>query len=51
MELLATLLIAVLVAVVIFYIIDQLPLGQPWQNILKIVLALIFVVWLLGHIL
>jgi hypothetical protein len=45
---LISLLIAVIVAGLIFWVVGLLPLPQPWLNIVKVLVILIFLVWLLS---
>jgi hypothetical protein len=47
---LVSLLIAVIVIGLIYYIITLLPLPQPFKNVAIIILLLICVIWLLGYV-
>lgn len=46
-SLLIALLVLVVVVAVIMYIIDLIGLGQPWNKIAKLIIALIAFLWLL----
>lgn len=47
---LISLLIAVIVIGLLFYVLSLLPLPQPWANIAKVVLVVIVIIWLLGYV-
>jgi hypothetical protein len=44
---LVTLLVAVVVAAIVYWIVTLIPLPQPFKNIILAVLGLIFVLWIL----
>jgi hypothetical protein len=46
---LISLLIAVIVIGLLFYLISMLPIPQPWANIAKVILIVICIIWLLGY--
>ena len=48
MELLIPLLVLALVIVVVYYVVDLIGLPQPANNIVKLILALIFILKLLS---
>jgi hypothetical protein len=45
---LINLLIMVVIIAVIFYVLSLIPLGQPWINIIRIIVGLIVLIWLLN---
>jgi hypothetical protein len=45
---LISLLIAVLVIGLIFYLLSIIPLPQPWANVAKVILVVIVIIWLLS---
>ncbi len=47
MELLVSLLIVVLILGVLFYVIQLLPLPEPWRMIVILIVALIVIIYLL----
>jgi hypothetical protein len=47
---LISLLIAVIVIGLIFYVLSLLPIPQPWANIAKVILVVIVIIWLLGFV-
>ena len=50
MELLIPLLVLALVIVVVYYVVDLIGLPQPANNIVKLILALIFILKLLSMV-
>lgn len=47
MELLVSLLIVVLILGILFYVIQLLPLPEPWRMIVILIVALIVIIYLL----
>jgi hypothetical protein len=47
---LISLLIAVIVIGLLFYVLSLLPIPQPWANIAKVILVVIVIIWLLGYV-
>jgi hypothetical protein len=47
---LISLLIAVIVIGLLFYVLSLLPIPQPWANIAKVILVVIVIIWLLGFV-
>ena len=47
---LLSLLVAVIIIGLLFYVLSLLPLAQPWKNIATILLVLIVIVWLLSYV-
>jgi hypothetical protein len=45
---LISLLVAVIIIGLIFYVLSMLPIPQPWANIAKVILVVIVIIWLLG---
>lgn len=46
---LVTLLIALVIASIVYWIVSMIPLPQPFKNIVLAVLGLIFLLWLLSY--
>jgi hypothetical protein len=44
---LVTLLVAVVVAAIVYWIVTLIPLPQPFKNIILAILGLLFVLWIL----
>jgi hypothetical protein len=49
-SLLLTLLFILIVLVIVFYILSQIPLPQPWLNIVRAIIALIALILILDLI-
>ena len=47
---LISLLIAVIIIGLLFYVLSLLPIAQPWKNIATVILVVIVIIWLLGYI-
>jgi hypothetical protein len=47
---LISLLIAVIVIGLLFYVLSLLPIPQPWLNIARVILIVIVIIWLLGYV-
>jgi len=45
---LISLLVAVIIIGLIFWVLSMLPLPQPWANIAKVILVVIVLIWLLS---
>lgn len=45
---LISLLVAIIIIGLIFYLLSVIPLPQPWLNIAKVLLVVIVIIWLLG---
>ncbi len=50
-SLLIMLLIVLLVVAIVFWILSLFPLPQPWLNVARAIVGLIFLIWLLGYML
>lgn len=47
---LISLLIAVIVIGLLFYVLSLLPIPQPWLNIARVILIVIVIIWLLSYV-
>lgn len=47
MELLVSLLIVAVVIVLIFYVLDRIPLPEPWNWVVRVIVGLVVLLWLL----
>jgi hypothetical protein len=47
---LISLLVAVIIIGLLFYVLSLLPIAQPWRNIATVILVIIVIVWLLGYV-
>jgi hypothetical protein len=47
---LISLLVAVIVIGLLFYVLSLLPIPQPWLNIARVILIVIVIIWLLGYV-
>jgi hypothetical protein len=47
---LISLLIAVIIIGLLFYVLSLLPLQQPWMNVARVILIIIAIIWLLGYV-
>ena len=47
---LISLLIAVIIIGLLFYVLSLLPIAQPWKNIATVILVVIVIIWLLGFV-
>jgi hypothetical protein len=47
---LISLLIAVIIIGLLFYLLAMLPIPQPWLNIARVILVVIIIIWLLGYV-
>ena len=45
---LISLLVAVIIIGLVFYLLSMLPIPQPWANIAKVILVVIVIIWLLS---
>jgi hypothetical protein len=45
---LISLLVAVIVIGLLFWVLSMLPIPQPWANIAKVILVVIVIIWLLS---
>lgn len=50
MPMLISLLIAVIIIGLVFYLLSLLPIPQPWLNIARVILVVIVIIWLLGYV-
>lgn len=47
---LISLLVAVIIIGLLFYVLSIIPIQQPWKNIATILLCIIVIIWLLGYV-
>jgi hypothetical protein len=47
-SILISLLIAVIVIGIVFFILSMLPVPQPWMNVAKAIVALILLLWIIS---
>lgn len=48
MEILIPLLIFVVILGLLLYLVALLPIGQPWVNIIRVLIVIIAIVWLVN---
>ena len=47
---LISLLITVIIVGLLFWLLSQLPIPQPWLNIARVILVIIAIIWLVGYL-
>jgi hypothetical protein len=50
MFMLIALFVTVLIIALLFYVLAQFPVQQPWKNILTAILTVLAIIWLLGFL-